>query len=101
FIFVFLPIVLLLYSLLGRIGWRRGVIGLLVIASFVYYGWWNPNYVILIVLSILFNYTAGIYLGKSGNRRRRLAVLWIGILCNGLTLGYFKYTNFLVDTINV
>ena len=65
FIFLFLPVTLVLFMVLGRFGLQRAAIGWLVAASFFFYGWWDPRYLWLISGSILFNYFAG-----EGLRRR-------------------------------
>ena len=58
FIFLFLPITLLGFHLLGKKGHHRLTIGWLVAASLFFYGWWNPIYIALLVGSALFNYAA-------------------------------------------
>lgn len=105
FIFAFLPITLAGFVLLAgrRSGGRSMKLAMawLVIASLVYYGYWNPIYLLLIFFSIGLNYSLG--LGLANDRRteagrRRLLIL--GCSINLLLLGYFKYVNFAVDTVN-
>ncbi|MGA2748512.1 MAG: MBOAT family protein [Verrucomicrobiota bacterium] len=70
-------------------------------ASLVYYGWWNPFFVLLIVLSMLFNFAVGRLMGQWESSRRRLrALLIFGIAVNLLLLGYYKYANFFVENID-
>jgi len=97
FIFIFLPIVLIGFHLLGKRGHRRIAISWLVIASLFFYGWWNPAYLGLILTSILFNYAIGASLGGKPSK----FVLTFGISVNLGLLGYFKYANFFVDNFNV
>jgi len=59
FIFAFLPFTFLIFQVLGRSGYREGALAFLVLASLVFYGWWNPVYLGLIAASILFNYSVG------------------------------------------
>ncbi len=59
FIFLFLPIVLLGFYLLGKWGNNQIAIGWLVGASLFFYGWWNPIYLGLILASLIFNYAVG------------------------------------------
>ena len=68
FIFVFLPVVLLVFYMIGSYGNHRVAISWLVGASLFFYGWWNPAYLGLILGSILFNYAMGAALlaGKTG-----------------------------------
>ena len=97
FIFVFLPITLLGFHLVGKYGKNRAVIVWLVAASLFFYGWWNPIYLGLLIASILFNYEVGLQLAKKPNR----AVLILGIVANLGLLIYFKYANFFIDNYNI
>ncbi len=102
FIFLFLPITLLIYFGLNKWKLIRASIFWLIFVSFVYYGWWNPKYVLLIVGSILFNYTIGTWLKRNRNtdRLKRKFLLIIGIFGDLLLLGYFKYANFFISNLN-
>ncbi len=71
----------------------------LVVASLVFYGWWNPVYLALIVASVAANFTLGRWL-ETASGRRRSALLTLGVGLNLGTLGYFKYANFFVDSLN-
>jgi alginate O-acetyltransferase complex protein AlgI len=97
FIFVFLPIVLLGFHLIGKRGHHRIVISWLVGASLFFYGWWNPAYLGLILISIIFNYAVGVYLGGKPSK----LILILGVVVNLSLIGYFKYANFFVDNFNV
>jgi alginate O-acetylation protein len=55
---------------------------------------------LLILLSICFNYAAGLLLGKFATRRKRKAVVVVAVSLNLLLLAYFKYTLFFVTTLN-
>ena len=101
FIFLFLPVTLAVFFVLGRHRERRAAVAWLVIASLFFYGWWNPAYVSLIVASILFNYTAGTVLGsvrRSHSLRR--ATLIFAVATDLLVLGYYKYAAFFVTNLN-
>jgi len=97
FILVFLPIVIFTFYILGKQFGHEVAIGFLILASLLFYAWWNPIYIWLILLSMLFNYGIGIVLSSRKNNR---ITLTIGIAANLALLGYFKYANFFVDTIN-
>jgi len=99
FIFVFLPICLTVYLLLGTHGFLRGAMVWLFATSLFFYGWWNPSYLWLILASILFNYTIGtVVLGGAVKHKRLFLILGItGNLCG---LGYYKYSNFFIENIN-
>lgn len=101
FITLFLPITLIVYYIIGGQERHRIAISWLVGASLFFYGWWNPSYLGLIVASILFNYAVGISLGNHGNARRGSKLtLAFGVTANLALLGYYKYANFFVDTVN-
>jgi len=97
FILLFLPVTLGIYYFLGKHNYRIAITWL-VAASLFFYSWWNPAYLPLILLSMMFNYAVGTLL--SGRARSR-KLLTFGIVGNLGALGYFKYTNFLVDNANI
>ena len=101
FIFLFLPIVLLGFHLIGKQGHHRVAIAWLVGASLFFYGWWNPAYLLLMLFSVLFNYSVGVSLSNtSGRKLLSKTILTIGVSVNLAILGYFKYANFFVDNLN-
>jgi len=103
FILVFLPVVYAGYLLLWRAARGRALLYWLIAASLFYYGWWSPRYLLLIIAIIIGNFICA----KMIHRLRRQdrpggadAAMWLGIGANLVLLGYFKYTNFLVDSLN-
>ena len=103
FIFFFLPIALGGYFVLYRYGRATLSIMWLVAVSLFYYGWWNPYYVALVILSIVFNYSIG--RGIMATRELKSptvtkVIIAFGILANLGVLGYYKYANFFIDTLN-
>ncbi len=103
FIFLFLPITLFIYFKLNKRSWTRLSMVWLIVISLVYYGWFNPIYVLLIVGSILFNYAIGKWLtrNKGADRLKRKFVLIFGISGNLLPLGYLKYADFFISNFNL
>ena len=96
FIIGFLPVVLLGFFLFAGTG-RQRLAGLwLTLASLVFYGWWDPHYVPLLVGSMAANYLLGGWLLKHPSR----LVLVLGIAGNLLLLGYYKYTGFLLGAVD-
>lgn len=102
FIFVFLPVALLGFFLLGA--WSHSLAAtFLVAASLVFYGWWDIRFVPLLLASIAWNYVWArvivIYAGggRPSALRRSLAAAVIG---NIALLGYFKYTGFFTSLID-
>ena len=94
---MFLPIVLAVYYL---VPYKVKNIVLL-LASLFFYAWGEPVYVILMILSILFNYFCGrdIKAKEDDPRRAKFAVIF-AIAGNLLILGFFKYFGFLMETVN-
>ena len=99
FLFVFLPIVLVGFYALINYSRSRIVVVWLVVSSLFFYGWWNPAYAPIILISVFFNYQISRLLAHY--RERSYLILMIGIFLNLSLLCYFKYANFLVDNINV
>lgn len=100
FLFAFLPIVLLLYYGLHRLGGTTSSKAVLFLASLVFYGWYNAIYLPLLLGSIVFNFLVGNWLGKEPEVRKRKLILTLGIVSNVLLLMYFKYMNFFIDNVN-
>ncbi len=96
FVLLFLPATVVGYFMLGRLGSRRSAILWLIAASLFFYGWWNPIYLVLLLVSVLFNFGAGIFL----RQRKSKLILALCIGFNLGLLGYFKYSNFFVDNAN-
>jgi alginate O-acetyltransferase complex protein AlgI len=91
FLFLFLPITMLGFHLLGRYG-RRAVIAWLGLVSVVFYAVWNPPYVVFLLSSILANYLcAGAITKAPEDSAHRRHLLTLGVTLNLLALFYFKY----------
>jgi D-alanyl-lipoteichoic acid acyltransferase DltB (MBOAT superfamily) len=104
FLFVFLPLAVAAFYLLRDRGFGRAAIGALVFASAVYYGWWNPPYLLLIAASIGANFAIGVSLSRSrgeGRTRARRALMLAGVGFNLALLGYFKYSAFFAENVNL
>jgi D-alanyl-lipoteichoic acid acyltransferase DltB (MBOAT superfamily) len=103
FIFIFLPIALVIFMLLGRAS-RNLALCWLIVASLVFYAWWQPINVPIIGFSVLINFALARWMQRAGADERRVrlrnAILTLGIVFNILFLGYFKYTNFILSTVN-
>jgi alginate O-acetyltransferase complex protein AlgI len=98
FLFVFLPIVLVLYFVLKR-EWRNYW---LLLVSLFFYAWGEPKYVVLMMLSIMLNYVFGLLVEKyTGQRKLKLFLLWMAIVGNLGILGFYKYANFFVNQFNI
>ncbi len=96
FLVWFLPATLLVYALAPR-SWRTYVLALL---SFVFYGWWRPDFVLLMLGSSLLDFYVGGAIERSDDPRRRRRLLLVSVVANLGLLGWFKYANFGVETLN-
>ncbi|MDH3692622.1 MAG: MBOAT family protein [Gammaproteobacteria bacterium] len=99
FVFVFLPVTLFVYFALGRLS-RNWALRWIIVASLVFYAWWRPANVLIIVPAMLVNFgvaKAILYQNRHDNRAAAKIFLALGIVFNICVLGYFKYTNFLVS----
>jgi len=96
FLIYFLPVVICAYYL-APAGLKNTV---LLAASLFFYAWGEPVYIFLMIFSIIFNYTAGIVLGNINKRVIKKAVLAVFVSVNVLLLGFFKYADFLISSVN-
>jgi alginate O-acetyltransferase complex protein AlgI len=101
FIFLYLPIVLIGFFLIGR-RHRGAAAGFLALASLFYYGWAGVEVLPLLIGSIVFNYAAGLLLTPGPDRsdatRKRLLV--VALAANLTMLAVIKYADFLVGSVN-
>ena len=105
FLFVFLPVVLLLYFV-PLCFWNRRLEDhrknlVLCAASLIFYAWGEPVYIILMLLSIGFNFNIGLDMERSGDDPKAKKRILIAAVVFDLTLlGFFKYSNFLIGNFN-
>ncbi len=92
----FLPIVFILYWFVTNKNLKLQNL-LIVLASYVFYGWWDWRFLSLIIFSTIVDYTVGQKLKNEENQLKRKALLWASILVNIGFLGFFKYCNFFLD----
>jgi len=93
---IFLPIVFLLYWFVISKSLKLQN-AYLIIASYVFYGWWDWRFLSLIIFSTLVDYGMGLLLAKENQLSKRKLFLWVSILVNLGFLGFFKYYNFFLD----
>ena len=92
FIFMFLPLVFLGYTLLPK---RTIKTVFLIVCSLMFYSWGNPNSLILMLITILWNYFTGLELELYEGDKRKF-IFWLGVAFHILVLVIYKYTNFIL-----
>lgn len=90
---VFLVIVYLLYWYALRKNFRSQN-HLLLLSSYIFYGWWDWRFVFLLLLSTIIDYSFGLWINGTDNEKRRKWFLWLSIANNLAVLAAFKYYNF-------
>jgi alginate O-acetyltransferase complex protein AlgI len=102
FLFLYLTITLAGFFAISRLLGHSSGAAWLVAASLVFYGYWHPPHTLLLVASIVFNYAMGTFILRARSpdllSPRRLLVL--AVAANLVLLGYFKYADFLIRTLN-
>ena len=97
FIFVFLPLFILSYFVFKNRMYRNLII---LVFSLAFYAWGEPIYILLMLFSITINYLLALFIDKSANTKRRVFLILAVIINLGL-LGVFKYTDFIINNINL
>ena len=95
--FIFLPIVFCLYWFVFQKDHRVQNL-LLIISSYVFYGWWDWRFLSLILLSTIVDYFVGQKIHESKDVKVKKSYLWISIIFNLGLLGFFKYFNFFIES---
>ena len=97
FLFYFLPITMILYFILPDK--FRNIFILL--TGLFFYAWGEPKYVVIMLISTAIDYTAGLFINKFNDKRNIQTVcLLVSVIMNLSLLGVFKYSSFIITTIN-
>ncbi|MEK5469449.1 MBOAT family O-acyltransferase [Paenibacillus sp. FSL P2-0089] len=96
FLFLFLPIVLVLHFFI-KVEYRNF---LLLVVSLLFYSWGEPQFVVLMIISVIMNYFYGLLVAKYRDTTGKL-VMFFAIVTNIGLLVFFKYINFIVDNFNI
>ncbi|MBM1106752.1 MBOAT family protein [Aurantibacter crassamenti] len=95
---VFLPLVFFLYWVVFKKNLQHQNI-LIILASYLFYGWWDWRFLILILLSTLVDFYVGQQIFKNiDNKKKAQYWLWVSMAFNLSLLGFFKYFNFFIDS---
>ena len=101
FIFVFLPLAYLGFVLAHRYGGAQQAINLLAVVSLVFYAMFGSQLLLILMISMIFNFSAGNVIACLGKHPKVAKNLLVGsVVVNLALLGYLKYTNFFVDLTN-
>lgn len=98
FLFCFLPISVLLTKQIRNIKLQNI---LLVVFSLLFYAWSTPIYVVLLILSILWNYFTAFELEAQDDEKTKKILLIVTVVVNLFILGFYKYTGFLMDILHI
>lgn len=93
---LFLPIVFILYWFVFNKKLKYQNI-LILVASYVFYGWWDWRFLSLLLFSSIVDYSIGLQMDKTSNLKSRKLLLFLSLLVNLGLLGFFKYYNFFID----
>jgi alginate O-acetyltransferase complex protein AlgI len=95
--FLFLPCVLFIYwYILGNNYKLQNI--LIVVASYIFYGWWDWRFLGLIILSTIIDYNCGKYISLNSGLRKKI-YLYFSVIANLGILFYFKYSNFFLESL--
>ena len=93
---LFFPIVFVLYWFVTHKNIKLQNL-LIVLASYIFYGWWDWKFLSLILFSSIVDYLVGLGLSKQESKVKRKLLLWASIIINLGFLGIFKYYNFFLE----
>ena len=96
---IFLPLVFIGYWFIFRQLKIQNIF--IVVASYIFYGWWDWRFLLLIFLTTALCFYAGLHIDRTSKRKIRKTILGINITINLVILCYFKYFNFFADNLNI
>jgi len=95
---LFLPTVFVLYWFVFKKSLRIQNL-LVIVASYIFYGWWDWRFLFLIAFSTMLDFYVGQAIHKHRDDKKKAKLwLWVSVICNVGLLGFFKYYNFFVDS---
>ena len=94
---LFLPIVFVLYWFVfdKKLKYQNLLI---LVSSYVFYGWWDYRFLSLIFFSTIVDYFIGLGISNQASLKNKRILLWCSVLFNLGVLGFFKYYNFFIDS---
>jgi D-alanyl-lipoteichoic acid acyltransferase DltB (MBOAT superfamily) len=94
---LFFPLVFIIYWLIKPENLKIQNL-LLILASYVFYGWWDYRFLFLLIFSTSLDYFSGLQIAQASTQKTKKAWLWISIGINLGFLGFFKYYNFFIES---
>ncbi len=98
------PVYILFVGLVVLVYWRLGFRGqnrFLLLASYLFYGWWDWRFLLLMLASTCIDYWIAVHIEDAENPARKRSLLWLSLVINFSILGFFKYCNFFIDSFSV
>jgi alginate O-acetyltransferase complex protein AlgI len=96
---IFLPIVFIVYWFITNRNLKLQNF-IIVLASYVFYGWWDWRFLSLIIFSTIIDYSVGLRFSNTTKPSERKFLLMISLAINLGLLGFFKYFNFFIESFN-
>ncbi|MES9941058.1 MAG: MBOAT family O-acyltransferase [Candidatus Thiodiazotropha sp. 6PLUC1] len=93
---IFYALLMVLLVLFKNSDYRQSI---LLISSYIFYGWWNPAFILLILVSSVQGWYFGLLIDRSSDQRKKSLYLIISLAISLSMLAYFKYFNFIIQTI--
>ena len=94
---LFLPTIFILYWFVFNKNLKYQN-SLILVSSYVFYGWWDHRFLSLIFLSTIVDYVIGLNIFNQSSKKKQKLLLWGSVLFNLSVLGFFKYYNFFIDS---
>jgi alginate O-acetyltransferase complex protein AlgI len=94
---LFLPAIFILYWFVFNKNLKYQN-SLILVSSYVFYGWWDYRFLSLVFLSTIVDYVIGLNISNQSSKKKQKLLLWVSVLFNLSVLGFFKYYNFFVDS---
>ena len=94
---IFLPFILIVLGLYYRLE-HRGQNVMLLVASYVFYGWWDYRFATLLLISTVTDFFLAIWIDREQDHRRRHVLISLSCIVNFGILGFFKYFNFFLGS---
>ena len=99
FLFFFISFFILYWFILKNKFKAQNI--LILVGSYIFYGWWDYRFLSLIAFSTVVDYLVGLGINNSKTDKKRKVLLWVSIITNIGILGFFKYFNFFAENFKI